>query len=151
MNDALTETPDATTLMLRRTFDADMDRLFAALTRAEAIREWFGPGPFRVRHAASDLRVGGAWVIEMESPEGNAHNVGGEYLEVDPPKMVAFTWAWTNEPTEISHVRYALTPADAGTTLTLTHSRLPSENSRDLHGQGWNGALDKLMPWIANA
>lgn len=146
---ATTETPDATTLMIRRTFAADMPRLFDALTRADAIREWFGPGPYTVTHAASDLRVGGAWAIHMQSPEGSPHNVAGEYLEVDPPRAVAFTWAWENAPAEVSHVRYALSPADAGTTLTLTHSRLPSETSRDLHGQGWNGALDKLMPWLA--
>ncbi len=150
MSDATTQTPDAATLMLRRTFSAEIGRLFEALTSAEAIRQWFGPGPFRVTRAASDLRVGGAWVIEMESPEGDAHNVGGEYLEVDPPNSVAFTWAWVNEPAQVSHVRYALTPSDAGTTLTLTHSRLPSETSRDMHGQGWNGALDKLVPWITD-
>ena len=149
MSDAPIQTPNATTLMLRRTFAADIDRLFDALTQPDAIREWFGPGSFRVRHAAADLRVGGAWVIEMESPEGNAHDVGGEYLEIDRPRMVAFSWAWANEPSEVSHVRYTLTPADDGTTLTLTHSRLPSENSRNLHAQGWNGSLDNLMPWIA--
>lgn len=149
MNDASTAMPDATTLVLRRTFDANMRALFDALTTPSAITEWFGPGPFRVANAAIDLRVGGAWLIEMVSPEGNAHNVGGEYLEVNPPHGVSFTWAWQNEPSEISHVSYALTPAEGGTTLTLTHSRLPSESSRDMHAQGWNGALDKLMPWIA--
>ena len=149
MNDAATTTPDATTLMIRRTFDADIATLFDALTNADAIREWFAPGAFSVARAASDLRVGGAWVIEMVSPEGNPHNVGGEYLEIDPPNSVAFTWAWANEPDEVSHVRYNLTRAEAGTMLTLIHSRLPSESSRDRHIHGWNGALDKLMPWIA--
>lgn len=149
MNDAWTTMPDATTLVIRRTFDASMPALFDALTNPSAIREWFGPGPFRVANAAADLRVGGAWVIEMVSPEGKPHNVGGEYLEVDPPNGVSFTWAWENEPSEVSHVSYALFPADNGTTLMLTHSRLPSESSRDQHSHGWNGALDKLMPWIA--
>ena len=148
--DAVTQTPDATTLMLRRTFATDMERLFDALTQAEAIREWFGPGPFKVTHAASDLRVGGAWVIEMQSPEGNAHNVGGEYVEIDRPRSVRFTWAWQFEPNEISEVTYRLSPIDETSTLfTLIHTRLPSENSRDLHGQGWNKTLDNLGPWLA--
>ena len=149
MNDATTM-PDDTTLLIRRTFDADMATLFAALTRPEAIREWFGPGAFKVANVSGDLRVGGTWIIEMLSPEGNPHNVGGEYLTIDPPNSVSFTWAWANEPSEVSHVEYRLSPAASGTTLTLLHTRLPSAESRDRHGMGWNGALDKLVPWIAN-
>lgn len=148
MNDATTM-PDDTTLMIRRTFDADMKTLFAALTDPAAIGEWFCPGTFRVARAEGDLRVGGSWVIEMISPEGNARNVGGEYLAIDPPNSVSFTWAWQNEPAEVSHVEYRLSPADAGTTLTLIHTRLPSVESRDMHGTGWNAALDKLIPFLA--
>lgn len=151
MEAPVTTMPDAATLMIRRTFNVGMETLFDALTRADAIMHWFGPGDFRVAHAESDLRVGGSWLIEMVSPDGNPHNVGGEYLEIDAPRSVVFTWAWANEPTEVSQVAYALSPVDeATTTLTLTHTRLPSETSRDMHASGWNGALEKLAPWLSN-
>ena len=34
---------------------------------------------------------------------------------------------------------------DGYTELRLTHERLPSEQSRDNHTQGWSGTLDKLQ------
>ena len=150
MSSAETQMVDAATLMLRRTYAVDIETLFDALTKAEAIKAWFGPGAFTVTHSACDLRVGGHWVIEMLSDEGNAHNVGGEYIEIDRPRSVRFTWAWQFEPNEISEVTYRLSPIDEASTLfTLIHTRLPSENSRDLHGQGWNKTLDNLAPWLA--
>ena len=150
MNAPVTEMKDATTLMIRRTYDADVETLFDALTGAEGITGWFGPGTFKVTNCESDVRVGGKWFIEMLNAEGNTHNVGGEYVAVDAPNSVVFTWAWKWEPDEVSQVTYRLSPAEDGkTTLTLIHERLPSENSRDLHGQGWNGALDNLGPWLA--
>ena len=151
MNEPMTQMTDATTLMIRRTFEADIETLFDAITRAEAITGWFGPGTFKVTHAASDLRPGGKWVIEMTNAEGKSHNVGGEYVEVDRPSSVRFTWAWHFEPGEVSEVTYRLSPVtDTSTQLTLIHTRLPSEGSRDQHAGGWNGALDNLAPWLAS-
>ena len=150
MNDMATTTMEGeTTLVIRRLFRCDIHTLWSALTSAEGIRNWFGPGSFAVTHTASEVRPGGKWVIEMANPEGAQHNVGGEYVEIEAPNRAVFTWAWQNEPNEVSQVTYALHPADGGTTLILTHKRLPSANSRDMHGHGWNGALDKLAPWVA--
>ena len=101
--------------------------------------------------AKGDLRPGGKWVIEMTNAEGKSHNVGGEYVEVDRPSSVRFTWAWHFEPEEVSEVTYRLSPVtDTSTQLTLIHTRLPSEGSRDQHAGGWNGALDNLAPWLAS-
>ena len=151
MNAPVTEMQGETALMIRRTFDTDKETLFRALTSAEGITGWFGPGTFKVINCQSDLRVGGAWFIEMVNAEGNTHHVGGEYLSIDAPNSVVFTWAWKWEPDEISQVTYRLGSNEGGeTTLTLTHEKLPSENSRDLHAQGWNGALENLSPWLTN-
>ncbi|HUS53872.1 MAG TPA: SRPBCC domain-containing protein [Thermohalobaculum sp.] len=143
-------TTDDTTLMIRRSYDADAATLFRALTDPEAIKEWFGPGVAKVRHASSDLRVGGKWAIEMIGDNCEEHNVSGEYVEIDAPRKVVFTWAWRSTPDKVSQVTYALSPAGEGrTNLTLTHERLANAEVRDKHGYGWNGALDKLAPWLA--
>ncbi len=36
-----------------------------------------------------------------------------------------------------------------GTEITLTHERLPDEKTRNLHGMGWNSALDCLAKLFA--
>jgi uncharacterized protein YndB with AHSA1/START domain len=141
---------DETKLVIRRSFDADIETLFDALTNPEALKDWFVPGTANVHHAASDLREGGQWAIEMIGDNREAHNVSGEYVEVDPPRKVVFTWAWQSTPDRVSQVTYALKPESAGrTTLTLTHERLASAEVRDRHEFGWNGSLDKLAPWLA--
>lgn len=145
-----TPVKDDTTLVIRRSYDANVDTLFHALTNPEALKAWFGPGSAKVHHAESDLRVGGKWAIEMIGDNCEEHNVSGEYVEIDAPRRVVFTWAWRSTPDRVSQVTYALTPAgDGKTTLTLTHERLANAEIRDKREFGWNGSLDKLKPWLA--
>lgn len=149
-NNAPKENADDTRLVIRRSYDADTETLFRALTDPEALKEWFGPGSAKVHHAESDLRVGGKWAIEMIGDNCEEHNVSGEYVEVDAPRKVAFTWAWRSTPERVSQVTYALSPASEGrTTLTLTHERLHNAEVRDKHAYGWNGSLDNLALWLA--
>jgi uncharacterized protein YndB with AHSA1/START domain len=146
----LTEIKDQTSLMIRRVYDADMETLFRALTDPDALKEWFGPGAAEVRHASSDLRVGGKWAIEMIGDNCEECNISGKYVAIDAPRKVVFTWAWRSTPDRVSQVTYALSPAGEGrTTLTLTHERLHNAEIRDKHVFGWNGSLDKLAPWLA--
>jgi uncharacterized protein YndB with AHSA1/START domain len=77
----------------------------------------------------------------------------GEYRELQPDRKVVFTWRWEDDENWDRHtsiVTVELEDRDAGTELRLTHERLPSEQSRDNHTQGWSGALDKLERLFKN-
>jgi len=67
-----------TTLVIRRSFDADIDTVFRALTDPDTIKDWFGPGAAKVNRAESDLGVGGKWAIEMIGENCEEHNISGE-------------------------------------------------------------------------
>lgn len=150
MTQSLLDNQDETTLMIRRSFAADLDTVFDALTNPAALRQWFGPGTVTPTTVSCDLRVGGQWAIEMVDPDCNEHNVSGEYLEIDPPNRVVFSWAWASTPDAVSRVTYALSRGERGqTVLTLTHERLGDGQIRDRHGIGWGGSLDNLAPWLA--
>ena len=42
-----------------------------------------------------DLRVGGRYRLAMCAPgAADTRVVGGEYLQVDPPGRLVYTWAW---------------------------------------------------------
>ena len=112
-------------------------------------------GTRRHRHCAgrvSDPRAGGRYRIEMRSPDGKPHNVGGVYREVVANEKLVFTWAWDaappDEPYE-SLVTVLFKPEAGGTLLTITHEKLFDEASRDGHEHGWIGALDKLEKFVA--
>ncbi|MEL7468640.1 MAG: SRPBCC domain-containing protein [Pseudomonadota bacterium] len=151
MNAPVTEMKDPTALMIRRTFDADRAVLWKALTDPKAWMQWMGAKMATPQRCEADLRVGGAWLIEMRGNEtGNEHNVKGEFVEIDEPNRVCFTWAWYSTPDAVSLVTYALSDAGGGkTTLTLTHERFASVEARDGHAMGWNASLDSLETTLA--
>jgi uncharacterized protein YndB with AHSA1/START domain len=111
-----------------------------------------GPGEIVTIRAAADPRVGGRYRIEMRDPTGEAHNVGGVYREIIANEKLVFTWAWDAAPPDTPHeslVTVLLKPDGDGTLLTLMHEHFFDDASRDGHGKGWNGALDKLEKFVA--
>ena len=144
MSAPIVDKPDQATLMIRRSFDADMATLWQALTDPQAWLHWFGGGHAAPIAASADLRPGGAWRIEMR------HIVEGEYLEVEAPHRVSFTWAWYTTPGRVSRVTYTLTPGqrDGQTPLTLRHERFFDADARDNHGRGWTHSLERLAAWL---
>lgn len=71
----------------------------------------------------------------------------GEFLEIDPPRKVAFTWGWSHQPAVppgSTRVVVTLTPEDGGTRVVLRHYGLPDDQHRPGHHQGWTTYLDRL-------
>ena len=153
MNAPLVEKPTATSLMIRRVFDADQPTLWRALTDPNAWMEWFGAGYATPTKTEADVRPGGAWRIEMRGNDsGNEIVLFGNYVDVDEPNSVSFTWAWAAAPERgDSLVTYKLSPADeAGkTSLLLTHERLPDTDIRDSHAMGWTGTMELLAKYLS--
>lgn len=151
MNAPVTEMQGDTALMIRRTFDADIQTLWKALTDPQAWMQWFGAKMATPQKTGADLRVGGAWFIEMIGNETcKGHNVRGEFVEVDEPNRVSFTWAWYSVPEAVSLVTYALKDlGDGRTSLTLTHERFARVDVRDSHSMGWNATMDTLATYLA--
>jgi len=46
---------------------------------------------FRVTDTKSDLEVGGKWSNEGVTPDGRHFHLEGEYLEIDPPRLLVHT------------------------------------------------------------
>jgi uncharacterized protein YndB with AHSA1/START domain len=73
----------------------------------------------------------------------------GEYVELDPPRRVVFTWGWESEgeghavPPGSSRVEVSLEPDGEGTLVRLRHVDLPEE-ALEIHGQGWDLYLGRL-------
>jgi uncharacterized protein YndB with AHSA1/START domain len=100
--------------------------------------QWMG------RSAKLDPRPGGGFRCEAND---EAIAVG-EYVELDRPHRVVFTWGWDGEesvtPPGSSRVEVLLVPDGEGTHLRLIHQGLPSAESAEKHGHGWRHYLDRL-------
>lgn len=121
------------------------ERVFDAITDPAQLMEWWGKSDiWRCIDWRSDLRVGGKWQSEWIDPEGKHHNLGGEYREIDPPRLLVYTWVFKESHPQ-SLVRWELTPVRNGTDVKLTHSGLAGfpEAFADYRG-GWPKVLERL-------
>jgi len=79
--------------------------------------------------------------------EVNGHDVAeGEFVEVEPPDHVQFTWGWVGNadaPPGASTVDVTFTAADDGTVVRLHHFGL-SEEEAQRHTAGWQHYLERL-------
>jgi uncharacterized protein YndB with AHSA1/START domain len=142
---------------ISRFFRAPRERVFAAWTSAEQMKQWMGPPNFTCLETESDLRVGGQYRVVMrgtpptrngEAPQEITSIVTGKYLEVRPPELVRYNWNPTWSPGEESLVTLRLLEENGGTRIELVHEGFATVESATGHNHGWNGVLDKFAAFV---
>jgi uncharacterized protein YndB with AHSA1/START domain len=144
-------TPDGLTLHLRYTVAAPRERIFAALTDPDELARWWGPSGFRTPEVELDLRVGGGYRFGMQPPDGPLFHLAGEFLEVEPPSRLGYTFRWEEpDPDDRETVVRLSLEAVTGdaTRLSLAHGRFATEARLALHRGGWTDALERLSGLI---
>lgn len=134
-------------LEMRRVFRAPRSAVFRALSDPQELARWFGPDGFSIPGVESDLRPGGGYRIAMQPPEGDVFYLVGEYLEVDPPERLSYTFRWEDPDPEDRETVVTLLLRDVGGTsaeLVFRQGDFASEPRRALHEEGWTQSLDKL-------
>ena len=138
------------TLRMERTFDAPAQRVFDAWTSPEVLRRWWhAEYDWETSLAEVDLRVGGAVRVVMRDPEKDVeYGGGGQYLEIDPPRRLVFTWFWDgNDTRQLIEVDFE--EADGVTTVRFTHRDLWNEEAVRDHEGGWGRCFDNLEHLLA--
>jgi uncharacterized protein YndB with AHSA1/START domain len=129
-------------LVVRRTIRAPVDRVFAAWTQPEQIRQWWGPRPVTCPHAEVDLRVGGRYRIGNLLPDGAVVWISGEFEEIAEDRLV---YTWSMDPgAPFQRVTVRFEPRNGGTEVIIVHERIVSEAAYESHLEGWQGCLDGL-------
>ncbi len=139
-----------TSVRVRRTLPADIARVFAALSSAEAMSRWFVVEPGWTARASNDFRVGGRYRVEMRRGDGTVFVAWGEYLEIDPPRRLAFTWNSAVPAVQQSRVTIDLANVGSSTELSLIHELLPDTDEGRAHAMGWEGSLASLERYLEN-
>lgn len=116
---------------------APPETVFPYFIDPERYVRWMGNG------ATLEPAPGGCYRVRMR----DGVEAAGEFLEVDPPHRLVFTWGWTRDravPPGSTRVVVTLQAADGGTRVVLRHHDLPDEAQRDQHRTGWDLYLDRL-------
>lgn len=80
---------DDRSITVERTFNASLDRVWAAWTEADNLCQWWAPKPWRCVIKELDFREGGRWLYCMESPEGDRHWCFFDYEAICPKSFYA--------------------------------------------------------------
>ena len=137
-------------LHLTAGLDAPRERVFRALTDPVALARWWGPAGFTTPEIELDLGVGGRYRFGMQPPDGDLFHLTGEFIEVDPPRSLAYTFRW-EEPTpddQDTVVRLTLEAPSHGTELSLWQGEFATGERLALHEEGWTESLEKLRRFL---
>jgi len=72
------------TVLINRTFDAELNLVWDAFTKAEILDQWVAPKPWTSRTKYMNFEVGGKRFYAMVSPEGQEHWSIQEYKSISP-------------------------------------------------------------------
>jgi uncharacterized protein YndB with AHSA1/START domain len=117
--------------------EASPEIVYELLTDSEQYSRWKG------RAAKLDARPGGEFRAEIN----DVAVAVGEYVELDPPRRVVFTWGWEGSPAVppgSSTVEITLEPDGNATVLRLVHRGLPASEVEQ-HAHGWDHYLSRLV------
>lgn len=84
-------------LYYERTFPATPQRLWQAFTDPAQVPLWWGPHNTSTDVTEMDVRPGGRWRYVSHAPDRDDAVFYGEYLEVDPPKRLRWTFMFDVE------------------------------------------------------
>jgi uncharacterized protein YndB with AHSA1/START domain len=140
--------PGADSVRLERTIAAQRETVFDAWLTADVLKRWWPAGSdWETPIAEVDARVGGKLRLVMRSPDGEEFGGTGEFIEIERPERLAYSWTWdghgAHEGTNLIEVEFR----DAGdgiTLVVLTNRGLPDEEAKRAHREGWLASLENL-------
>jgi uncharacterized protein YndB with AHSA1/START domain len=130
---------------------------FRAWTEPKLFQQWFIPMPGIRATADVDLRKGGKYRISFVRPEGKPNViVVGEFLVIDPPHYLEYTWIWAESPSPDSpnHTVVKVAFRDLGkerTEIVLTHEGFTDPEDQEGHSRGWTSILEHMAAALGAA
>lgn len=133
--------------VVTKRFSVPAGRVFDAWLDPALIGRWmFGPNvrAERIVRLGTEPHVGGKFSFVVDRSGVQIDHVG-EYLEVERPRLLVFTWATRDSLPETSRVIIEITPLDGACELTLTHVMGPGGAPFvDRAAGSWRKMLDVL-------
>jgi len=156
-------TPDQDAVVAEIFIAAPRERVFQAITDPQQIPKWWGQqGLYRITEWKNELRPGGKWISVGAGADGTSFSVQGEYLEIDPPRLLVHTWIaswsralqttvrWELEPQRMHNLQHS-GPHGAGTgTLVRVRQHGFAGARKEVldHAKGWTRVLGWMQSFL---
>ena len=151
-------------LLLERTVDVPVEKVWRAWTDPEQMVKWFCPRPWKTVHIKMELYPGGPFDSVMESPEGQQFPGNGCILEVIENRRLTWTSTMSrdfrpNVPDKetcgegmffTATITLEAVPGGTKYTALAIHGNpVDCKNHADMgFEQGWGTCLDQLVEMI---
>jgi uncharacterized protein YndB with AHSA1/START domain len=89
---------EALSLEIRCTCPHPPEKVFLALTDPARMMIWFAPPGCAMLAVDAEPKPGGRYTIRLRKPGIEAYCVTGVYSEVEPHRLLRFTWRWADLP-----------------------------------------------------
>jgi uncharacterized protein YndB with AHSA1/START domain len=119
-NETAMTLPSEREITITRMFDAPRALVFAAWTRPEHVRNWYGCEASSLIACAIDLRPGGAWRYALRMADGKLFTMFGVYRDIVVPERLVYTERFNDDPAKESLVAVTFDEHQGRTTLTST-------------------------------
>lgn len=127
---------------------APPEEVFRALVDPALVVQWWGgqsaEQSFRCTHFESDCRPGGKWRSTGIDGQGRPFEASGEYVEIDPPRLLVQTWVASWAAQVKTTVRWELQSTGQGTLLRHQHSGLSADPRIGKSFRGW----PRILGWL---
>ncbi len=129
------------------TFKAPIEKVWQGITDPAMVKQYFFGTNLK-----SDWKVGSRITFSGEW-EGYTYEDGGIILEIDPPRLLKYTY-WSsmsgteNKPENYNNITSELSEKDGITTLIITQDGVKNQEAADHSEQNWQSVFEGLKKMI---
>lgn len=127
-------------------YAAPPEKVFDAFLNVSIARRFlFATATGEMITAEIDPQIGGSFTFTERRPDmGDVRHVG-EYLEIDRPRRLVFTFGVPQFDPGMTTVAIDIAPDGDGCLLTLTNDGVPPDYQKS-NFEGWSRILEGLLP-----
>ncbi|HTU13557.1 MAG TPA: SRPBCC domain-containing protein [Solirubrobacterales bacterium] len=148
-------TDESEAVRIVRSIAVPAEKVYDAFVNPEQLLRWIGPEGYSATEVEMDPTVGGSADISIIRGDEDAGSFHWEFIEMDPPRRLVFSFAFGGPGGELEAHRSRMTlefreQGPEATELTLVHDRLGAAPPGGHVGvtTGWTQALVKLVQYL---
>ena len=146
---------DENTIQFKRILPGPIERIWSWIVEEDKRRQWLAAGEIELRQGGKVellfnnrlLTTPDDKIPEKYKQYDGETRVVGEVLEIDPPRLIKFTWPEDDGTSSIETI--ALDEKGDAVVLTLTHEKAESFEAKVGVSAGWHAHLDIMAAKLA--
>lgn len=93
----ISKAPSGNKLIVTRSFDAPVEKVWRAWTESRLLDDWWAPKPWKTETKSMRLAEGGQWLYSMVGPAGERHWSRVDFKTVVPQKKLVSVCVFCDE------------------------------------------------------